>query len=71
MSLINTLSISATPEDAGSAAEEEILVDFQELFLPEVFLVQYIGAEDLGCYAASQIFKTFASEASFNCSIVL
>lgn len=71
MPFVNTLSVSAAPEDACSTAEEEILVDFQKLLFPEVFFVKYVCAEDLSGYTTSQIFKSFASEASFNCSVVL
>jgi hypothetical protein len=71
MSLIDALSISTTPEDAGGATEQEIFVDFQKFLLPEVFLVKDVCAEDLGGYTTSQVFKTFTGEASFDCSIVL
>jgi hypothetical protein len=53
MTLIDTLSISATPEDASRTTEQEILVDFQELLLPEIFLVKNVCAEDLGGDTAS------------------
>lgn len=71
MPLIDTLSISASPENSSSAAEQEIFVDFQKLLLPEIFLVEYVSAEYLGRHSSGQIFQTFTCEATFDRSIVL
>ena len=71
MPFVDSLSKSTSPENAGGTSKQEILVDFQEFLFPEVFFVQYIRAENFCCYATSQVFKTFACEASFNRSEVL
>ena len=67
----DTLSVATAPEDPSSTAKNEIFVNFQEFFLPEIFFVEYVGTEYLGCDPASQILKTFSREPSFNCSVVL
>jgi hypothetical protein len=72
MAFIDPFAISpGAPKDASCASEEKVLVDLQELFLPKVFLVENVSAEDLCCDAASQIFQRLASETSLDGGIVL
>ena len=71
MPLVDALAISTTPEDARSATEQEVFVDFQELLFPEVFLVKDVCAENFSRHAARQILKSFAGEPPFDCSVVL
>ena len=71
MPFVDAFPITTTIENASSASEKKILVDFEKLLFPEVIFVENIGAEDLSCYTTSQVFKTFASEASLDRSIIL
>lgn len=71
MSLVDALPVPTSPENASRAAEQEILVDFQEFLFPEVFFIEYVCAEYLGRHSSGQIFQSFTGEAPFDCSVVL
>lgn len=66
MAFFDAFALTPTSEDTCCAAKEELLVDFEKLVLPEVFLVEDICSEELAGYAASEVFDAFTGEASFD-----
>lgn len=45
----------------GRAAEQEVLVDLHELFVPKVLLVEDVGRVDLGGDAACEVLDALAA----------
>lgn len=72
MAFVDSFSIaSSATESTAVATKEEILVDLENLLVPEIVFVQDICAENLRCYTACQILETFTRKATFNCCEVL
>ena len=46
-------STTVEGEYSCSASEEKLLVDFENLFIPKVLLVKYVGAVKLSCDTSS------------------
>ncbi len=65
MAFLDAFALAPAFEDPSGAAKEEVFVDVEQFVLPEGFFVEDIGGEELDCYAASKVFDTFTSEASF------
>lgn len=66
MAFFDPFALTPAFEHSRSATKQELFVDFEKLVLPEVFLVEDVGGEELAGYTAGEVFNTFTSEASFN-----
>lgn len=58
---ISSSWIKPIPKMSCRAAKEEFLIDFGELFLPELVRVQNIRCKNLRGYAASEILDPFSA----------
>lgn len=64
-----SLALLQTP-DSRAAAKEKVLVDFEQLFFPEVLLVEDVRSENLRRHATGEILDALAPKPTLNGSIV-
>lgn len=71
MKLYNTLPLTpASTPDTSGATEQEVLINFHQLLLPEVFLVQDVSRVNLGCYTTRKILDAFTTIAALDGCVV-
>jgi len=64
VSFFDAFAVAPSAQKTSSTAEEKLVIYFEQLLLPEIFLVQNISGEELCCDTASEVFNTFATPLS-------